>query len=112
MCSSDLEEKRLNIENISSSGINDTYLNTTHPNFDVAGRSMAGCRSTLTYNFTESQAVFWNVILNANATTTVYVSLIDNNKIGFNGSVVDFQLLVPVDKLTGQSLYNIYVQLG
>jgi len=105
------EEERLNIPNSSSEGINDTYKNKTHPVFQVAGRTMKGCRSTLTDNSTDTNVVFWNVLLNTNRTTTIYTALIDNDKVGFNGTVVDFQLLVPINKSTGKATYNIYVEL-
>ncbi len=105
------EEARLNISNSTSDGINDTFLNTTHPSFDVAGRLMTGCRSTLTDNSTDPKVVFWNVLLNTDAVTTVYTALIDNDVIGFNGTATDFQLLVPVNVSLGQATYNIYIEL-
>ena len=105
------EEARLNISNSSTDGINDTYLNTTHPSFEVAGRTMTGCRSTLTDNSTDEKVVFWNVLLNTDAVTTIYTSLIDDEEIGFNGTATDFQLLVPVNVTLGQAIYNIYVEL-
>jgi len=108
-----LEEERLTIENTSSEGINDTYKTTlSHPDFVVNNRLMSGCRCTKTYNSTNSQAKFWNVILNSDENTTVYTSLMDNDEIGFDGTTVDFQLLVPVNLSSGQSIYNIYVELG
>jgi hypothetical protein len=105
------EEERLSILNESSDGINDTYMNTTHPIFDVAGKLISGCRATLTDNSTDIRVVFWNILLNANATTTVYTGLMDNDVIGFNGTAVDFQLLVPVDRLAGYAVYYIYIEL-
>lgn len=105
------EEARLNISNSSTDGINDTYLNTTHPGFEVAGRVMTGCRSTLTNNSTDQKVVFWNVLLNTDTVTTIYTAIIDDGVIGFNGTATDFQLLVPVNTTTSQSTYNIYVEL-
>jgi hypothetical protein len=35
----------------------------------------------------------------------------EDNTPGFNGTAVDFQMLVPVDRLTGQATYYIYVEL-
>ena len=106
------EEERLNIPNSSTDGINDTFTNTNHPPFEIASRLMTGCRSTLTNNNTQAYSVFWNVMLNVNSTMPVYTSLLDNDKIGFNGTAYDFQLLVPVNRTTGQSTYNIYVELS
>lgn len=106
------EEEKLNILNETSDGINDTFIYTNHPSFVLAGASLNGCRATRTHNLTNSQAVFWNVLLNTNETNTIYTVLMENNKIGFNGTEVDFQLLVPVDRLNGYATYFIYVELG
>ena len=105
------EEARLNISNATADGINDTFMNTTHPSFEVGGRLMLGCRSTLTDNSTDRKVVFWNVLLNTDAVTTIYSAIIDDGVIGFNGTATDFQLLVPVNTTTSQSTYNIYVEL-
>lgn len=106
------EEYRLNIPNSSTQGINDTFLNTTHPSFDIGTNVLSGCRSTLTDNSTAEKVVFWNIILNTNSTTSVYVGIIDNEVIGFNGSAVDYQLLLPTNQTTGLAKYNFYLDLS
>ncbi|MFH2021574.1 MAG: hypothetical protein ABIJ34_09260 [archaeon] len=106
------EEEKLNIPNESNNGINDTYLLTSHPTFEIGGKFMEGCRSTKTNNETTSKARFWNVILNSNSSNTVYVALIDNDQVGFNGTLVDFQLLVPTNKTSRQATYNLYLDLS
>lgn len=105
------EEFRLDITNSSSDGINDTFKNNTHPVFDIGYTTLNGCRSTLTDNSTTNNAVFWNVLLNSDENTTVYVAIIDNNQVGFNGSVVDYQLLVPTNWSTGVAQYNLYIDI-
>lgn len=105
-----IEEERLSITNASEEGINDTYLNTTHPGFSVSGLSISGCRSTQALNSTGSPT-FWNVLLNTDENTTVYTSIIVEDEIGFNGSTVDFQLMVPTNTTDNQAIYNIYVEL-
>lgn len=107
-----LEEERLSILNETSDGINDTFIYNNHPSFDIAGKFLNNCRATRTHNSTDAQSVFWNVLLNTNETNTIYTVLMENDKIGFNGSIVDFQLLVPVNKLTGFATYFVYVELG
>jgi hypothetical protein len=106
------EEQRLSILDEHSDGINNTFYMTSHPVFDIAGRILEGCRATRTYNQTDSQSVFWNVLLNTDPATTVYAVIMENDKVGFDGSLVDFQILVPVDRQTGQSTYYMYVELG
>ncbi len=106
-----LEEERLNIANKSSEGINDTYKNTTHPTIDISGRLISGCRSTLTHNSTGDKQVFWNVLLNSGPDNTVYTAIIDNDREGFNGTQIDFQLLVPTNTTTGQNTYYIYTEI-
>lgn len=106
-----MEEERLTIQNSSSEGINDTFtLTLSHPDFVANNKVISGCRCTRTYNETEGK--FWNVILNTDENTTIYTSLMDNNEIGFDGTTVDFQLLVPVNLSESISIYNIYVELG
>jgi len=105
------EEYRLNIPNASSEGINDTYMNTTHPQFEVGLIVINGCRSTLTDNSTSDKAVFWNIVLNADANRTVFAGLIEDNVIGFNGTAVDYQLLVPANRTSGFAVYNFYLDL-
>jgi len=106
-----IEEVSLGIANSSADSINRTYMNDTHPNFIIGTRTMSGCRSTLTDSETESQSVFWNVLLNADSDTVVYASIIDDSTVGWNGTEYDFQLLVPANKTTGQANYNIYLEL-
>jgi hypothetical protein len=106
-----MEEYRLDITNATSDGINDTYKNTTHPLFDIGFKTLSGCRSTLTDNSTAKKVVFWNVLLNADENETVFVSIMDDNTVGFNGTVVDYQLLVPANRSTGTAAYNLYLDL-
>jgi len=106
------EEYRLGIPNSSTEGINDTYQNITHPAFEVGLKLLSGCRSTLTDNSTDDEVVFWNVLLNVNSTVTVYVGIIDNNVIGFNNTLIDYQLLVPTNRTTGYATYNLYLDLS
>ncbi|MBT3721528.1 hypothetical protein HN789_05880 [archaeon] len=105
------EETKLDIPDSLSNGINDTYTTTSHPDFYIGANLLTGCRSTQTNNQSGDRSVFWNVILNLNSSETVYAAIMDDNVVGFNGSIVDFQLLVPVNRTSGQSLYNIYVEL-
>jgi hypothetical protein len=105
------EELRLTITNDSTQGINDTYFNLTHPPFVISGLPMSGCRSTKTHNSTDSQAAFWNVLLNVNWNQTVYTAIMDDDVVGYNGSIVDFQLLVPTNATSHRSSYNIYLEL-
>jgi hypothetical protein len=106
------EEYRLNIPNETTDSINNTYTDTNHPEFEIASKIMSGCRSTLTNNNTEIKSVFWNVMLNVNSTMPIYTAILDNDKVGFNGTEYDFQLLVPVNRTTGYAIYNIYVELS
>ena len=105
------EEERLDITNGSIDSINETFTNTAHPTFQVSGLTISDCRATRTYSNGTEDAAFWNVMLNVNSTLTVYTSIMDNDQIGFNESLYDFQLLVPVNWTSGQSTYNIYIEL-
>jgi hypothetical protein len=106
------EEYRLDITNATEQGINDTYQNLTHPSFNLASTVLSGCRSTRTNNQTVDQSQFWNVLININSSMVGYVALLDDNEKSFNGTTVDFQLLVPINASKTTSEYKIYVELG
>jgi hypothetical protein len=106
------EETALHIPAAATDGINETYSSTAHTAFDVGTRTMSGCRSTRPYNNLGVAGAFWNVMLNSDGTNVVYTSLIADNQDAFDGSKVDFEVLVPTDKSTGTAQYYFYVELN
>jgi hypothetical protein len=105
-----VEEATLNIPNISTEGINDTFVSVAHDAITVAGTELSGCRSTQAYNSSEL-GQYWNVLLNV-GTNMVFTSIINNDANGFDNSTYDFELLVPTDKTSGLMTYNFYVELN
>jgi hypothetical protein len=106
------EEEMLNIPNSSTDGINDTFTLYSHPNFLVGSNLVTGCRSTRPYNGSQTGGDFWNVMLSTNASNVVYTSILADNANGYDNSSIDFELLVPTDRSTGQATYYFYAELN
>jgi hypothetical protein len=106
------EESTLNIPSSVTDGINETYYQTSHPNFLVGTREMTGCPSTRPYNSSGLPGEFWNVLLNTNSTNVVYTSILVDNSNAFDDTIVDFEILVPVDRDTGTATYWFYAELN
>jgi hypothetical protein len=110
----DLEETALNIPTAATDGINETFNATAHPSFAVGAKTFGAnvCPSTRPYTSGGLPGNYYNILLNSNATNVVYTSILADNSVGFDGSNVDFEILVPTDKLTGLSTYYFYVELN
>jgi len=104
------EETALFIEGTDIDGVNETYSGTGHTAFDLSGETKSSCPSTQAYT-SGGSGLFWNVMLQ-DGTNTVYAALINADSTAFDGTEVDFELLVPVNENTGASTYNFYVELG
>ncbi|MEK6968656.1 MAG: hypothetical protein AABX51_08605 [Nanoarchaeota archaeon] len=82
--------------------VNQTFNYTTHPTFQISSNTLTGCPSTPVNGSSATAAGFWNVFLTDNGTDpvssiddiSIYATLIDADKIGFNGNTYDFQMLV------------------
>ena len=109
----ELEESTLNIPATATDGINETYKNFVHPSFTVGSVPIVSnyCPSTRPYNSTGLPGEFYNVLLNTDATNTVYTAVLADNSNGFDGTTVDFEVLVPTDRSTGLATYYFYVEL-
>jgi hypothetical protein len=108
------EETALNIPTAAIDGINETFNTTTHPTFAVGSKTFGAnvCPATRPYNSSSLPGNYYNVLLNSNSTNVVYTSILADNSNGFDGTTVDFEILVPTDKNTGLSTYYFYVELN
>jgi hypothetical protein len=108
------EEAALNIPAASIEGVNETYRTKTHPEFKIGAKTFSAntCYAARPFVSGSIEGDFYNVILNTDLTTTVYVAILAENTAGFDDSEVDFQLLVPVDKDTGFATYYFYVEIA
>ncbi len=108
------EEASLNITSADSDSINKTFNSTTHPGFFVGVRNITSdvCRSTYAYNASGAQSgYFTQVLLTYNFTSVIYTTIIANDENGFDSKTHDFELMVPVEKISGFSDYYFYVEL-
>jgi hypothetical protein len=112
-----------------SDSVNNTYSPATNRAVLVGNVQINASSSCATYTYVNDSpqsAFFHNIILtddpNVNATgqpnatvggnTSVYVALIENNIAGFDSATHDYQLLVPVNRTSGFSIYAFYAELG
>jgi len=110
------EETTLNIGVTDSDGINETFgAGSTHPGFSVGtGVTITGgtCPETRPYNSTGTASEFYNVLLTSSGNNIVYTSVLVDSSNAFDGTTVDFEILVPTDKTTGLATYYFYAELG
>ncbi len=108
------EESALNIDSSSFEGINETYETFTHPQFEIGSKTFEAntCRAVRPFVSGGIEGTFYNVMLNTDVDTTVYVAMLAEDTAGYDDAEVDFELLVPVDTSTGQSTYYFYVEIN
>lgn len=108
------EEAALNIENLSIEGVNETYDTILHPEFNIGTKTFDAntCRAVRPFVSGGAAGSFYNVLLNTDIDTTVYVAMLAENTAGYDDAEVDFELLVPVDKTTGLATYYFYVEIA
>jgi hypothetical protein len=119
-------ETYYNIEVDDVDGVNETFNETTHPNFQVGSVTMTGCPTTWIYqNDTRQSDNFVNVLLwdmSNNDTGWIYTTTIENKTSGslindltcYNGEECDFQILVNEDGHgtdTNPTVYYFWVEL-
>jgi hypothetical protein len=112
------EDTTIGFSALSVDSINRTFNETTHADIRVAGRTIPQntCRSTSTYVNDTAQAIvsarFPEIVLASN-TDVVYMSPLNQGSSSFeNGTLVDFQMIVPDDVTTAITRYYFYVEIG
>jgi hypothetical protein len=93
-----------------------TFTSTSHPDFTIGTNTISGCKSTTLFNASGAQSTFfWNVLLSDSVNRTVYSSIL-NNTAGFQGSNINFELLVGEDghgsAANTVTTYYFFVQLA
>jgi hypothetical protein len=104
------EESALNIESTDVDGINETYSATDHPSFTVGAEPISGCPTAQPYN-SSSLEEWWNALITVDTNNVVYTAIIADNGDAFDGTTVDFEILVPVDEDTRTATYYFYAEL-
>jgi hypothetical protein len=115
----DEEQTALNINATAADSVNNTFVNMSHKGFytGVVPIANSTCRSIATYvNDTrqaETEAAVFQELILSDPWSMIYVTLIENNQVGFNNMVYDFQLIVPNDEYAGTpTTYYFYAEIG
>jgi hypothetical protein len=113
------EESNLSINSTSDDSINRTFSQKAHKSFVIGGAGAVAnstCYSISTYIGDTSQsasesAVFQEVLM-SDGTSMVYVSILEDSKVGFDNSFFDFQMIVPDNPTEVSNAYYFYAELG
>jgi hypothetical protein len=113
------EQQFLHLTDSSIDSINSTFNRTVHKGFYVSTTQIANstCRSIATYVNDSKQAVnenaaFQEILLTDN-TNIVYVTLLENNRAGFDRGLYDFQMIVPEDDtIITPTTYYFYAEIS
>jgi hypothetical protein len=110
------EQTALGITSTAPDSIQNTFNETTHPAFAVAGRSVANCNATSTFVNSARQAqasAAFPVMLLHDQTNLIYATIINQDYQGYNGATTyDFQLIVADNPTTTSTTYYFYAELG
>jgi hypothetical protein len=112
------EETYLGVVPLDGDSVMNTFNKTTHPSFNVGLRAITAnsCFSTNAFvNGSAQTTQFYQVLLSDNASTTIYTSLIENDKYGYNAQLTDFQLMVGEnehDGNIGPTTYFFFTELS
>ncbi|PIO05438.1 hypothetical protein COT47_04755, partial [Candidatus Woesearchaeota archaeon CG08_land_8_20_14_0_20_43_7] len=90
-----------------------TFVDGVHTNFEINGTSITSpTPRVLTYNYTNSP-IFETVLLREGGVNRdVYAAIIHENTVGFDGTTVDYQALLPIQTSTGFAQYYVYAELS
>jgi len=98
-----------------SDRVNSTFTNNTNPSFlvgDVNITANTAC-ATNTFNSTGQATFFDEIILTDDGgTTSIYATIMENNRVGFDGNTHDYQLIVPDNRTTANTVYFFYAELS
>jgi hypothetical protein len=112
------EEVLMGFVSTSIDDINKTFNATVHPPIFVAGKTINQntCRSTATYVNNTMQDIAtadFPEVLMASGTDLIYVTPLNQGNSAYqNGTMVDYQIIVPDDVTTAITRYYFYLELG
>ena len=93
-------------------GVEETYVDTTHPAFSVGGQAISGCNHTNAYsNSAKASNLYHQILLMDGGSDPVYTTLINDSGTGFDNTAYDFQLLVGEADSAGSSQLYFYIEL-
>jgi hypothetical protein len=91
--------------------VNNTFTNGT-VSFEIASVSITAACNTFTYvnNATQTNR-YQEIILNATGVTSIYVTKINDTTTSFDGTLQDYQMIVPDFSNTTTSTYYFFVEI-
>ncbi len=111
------EQTAMNMTATDPDNIGNTFNSTAHTPTLVAGTTLSGCNMTSLYVNSASQGKvntsdFQEFLMQDAGSNLVYVSIIDNNKVGYNGKTYDFEMIVAESHVATPHTYYFYMELG
>jgi hypothetical protein len=113
------EDTYMNINSSSDDSINKTFNQSIHRFFVIGGTgtiSNSTCPAIATYVNDSSQPATENAtfqeILMSDGRSPVFVALLNDNKIGYDQGIYDFQIIVPENPTGTLTPYYFYAELG
>jgi hypothetical protein len=112
------EETTLGVVAGDADSVANTFSGNTHPAFGVGTQNITAnqCNSTNAFGSTGPQAAnFFQVLLSDSSSNTIYTTIMNGSKAGFDGGNWDFELLVGQNGHAGGSTvtpYYFFVELN
>jgi hypothetical protein len=111
------EQTALNMTTTGVDNIGNTFNSTNHTPRIVAGVTLSGCNMTSLYVSNVSQGQtnasdFQEFLMQDATASLVFVSILNDNKAGYNGRTYDFQMIVPESDTQAPKTYYFYIELG
>ncbi len=107
----------MNMTGSDPDSIGNTFNSTNHTATTVAGTLLNGCNMTSLYVNNASQgknssADYQEFLMQDAGSNLVYVAIINDNKVGYNGQTYDFEMLVAESHVAAPHTYYFYMELG
>ncbi len=114
------EESFLNMTSSAPDSISNTFNETIHRGFFVGTTQIveSTCNSIATYVNNQQQTLnttsaFQEVLLEDNSNNIVYTTMLEDSLAGYDGSLFDFQMIVPEDSTeVTPTTYYFYVEIN
>jgi len=90
---------------------NNTFTNGT-VSFEIAGVSITAACNTFTFINNATQTLrYQEIILNATGVTSIYVTKVNESTTSFDGTLQDYQMIVPDNQTTATTTYFFFVEI-
>jgi hypothetical protein len=110
-----LLENFFNIAATDADGINETFTAQFADTLGVGAKTITAadvCPMAYMFVSNESQASNFKELLLSDNVSSIWTGILENNQAGFDGSNMDFQMIVPENKDEGTTNYYFFVELS